>query len=369
MNWGSARDGRSALLASTLLLSGAALLAGTGSPPALAADPAFQLTQGSRGSVGIAQGFSGPGVPRGGPNSIQGGRLGGSPSIQGGVFSSNSSGVVAPGRALRIAAFCTDLLSEPPNSGTRFTGGTKARVTLADGRAVTLANALDTGVLLLRGRNESLNPLRPGGLALSLELVNTSPVPVRIDIPAGETVTPAGQSAQPLPPQAEQLFALATEERLTQSNALQYAVWAARGSTAEDVEQANLTRLSAQDRRRVQDLLDASDIQRQFDRERGTSETRYRAAAEALAPSAEPVTGTAQLPSGSTVEVEGLRDPEGTGLLTVRKEGTAYFYRADFRKRKDGKLDVTLRHLVTGRRIHPYRGYLLVKMQPHHLAS
>lgn len=320
--------------------------------------------QGLQGSSLFGQSgqFGQPNRPSG-QSPFQSGRPGvrGSQSVQGGVFSSNSSGVVAAGRALRLAAFCTDLLSEPPDSNTRFRGGEKSRVTLADGRTLTLASALDAGLVAMRGRNEALNPFRPGGLALSLELVNTSPMPVRVDVPAGEAVTPAGQAAQPLPPNAEGLFALAAEARLSQSNTLQYAVWAARGSTAEEVEQANMTRLPSRDGEQVQELLDASGIQRSFDRERGAAAARFSAATEKLGDDAVPVTGTASLPSGGTAEVEGVRGENGTGLLTVRKDGGKYFYRAEFRNRKDGKLDVTLRHLVTGRRIHPFRGYLLVR--------
>jgi len=307
------------------------------------------------------QGFGQQGRPSG-QNPFQGGRSGvNGTGVQGGVFSSNSSGVIAPGRTLRLAAFCTDLLSEPPDTNTRFRGGEKARVTLAEGRTVTLASALDAGIVVMRGRNESLNPFRPGGLALSLELVNTSPMPVRVEVPAGEAVTPLGQADQPLPRNADALFALASEARLSQSNTLQYAVWAARGSTAEEVEQANMTRLPVQEGEQVQELLDASGIQRKFDRERGATAAKFRAAAEKLGDEAEPVAGTASLPSGGTAEVEGVRSADGTGLVTVNKDGGKYFYRAEFHNRKDGKLDVTLKHLVTGRRIHPFRGYLLVK--------
>lgn len=360
---------RAALTTAALVLGCGAMLASSRYPavsagpipesPQLLAQAFPGPFQGSGSSLGLqGQGFSRPG---GGP--LQSGRSGvlGSQGVQGGVFSSNSSGLVPSGRTLRLAAFCTDLLSEPPDSGTRFRGGEKARITLGDGRSVTLAAALDSGLVALRGRNEALNPFRPGGLALSLELVNTSPLPVRVDIPAGEAVTPVGQPEQPLPTSSDRLFALAAEERLTQSNTLQYAVWAARGSTAEEVEQANMTRLPELEGNRVQALLDASGIERKFDRERGACAAKYREAATKLGADAERITGTASLPSGGTAEVDGLRSEAGAGLITVRKEGGEYFYRAEIRPRKDGKLDVTLKHLVTGGRIHPYRGYLLVR--------
>lgn len=368
----SSRGYRVATAASLAL--GCGILIGTLRGPTAAAAEApgadIRLAQGLTGSFGPFQGagtglgFQGPGFSRpSGQNPFQSNRPGviGTQSIQGGVFSSNSSGVVAPGRTLKLAAFCTDLLSEPPDSTTRFRGGEKARITLADGRALSLAGALESGLVTMRGRNEALNPFRPGGLALSLELVNTSAVPVRVDIPAGEAVTPVGQAEQPLPPNADRLFAVADEARLTQSNTLQYAVWAARGSTAEEVEQANMTQLPTPETRRVQELLDASGIERKFERERGAYAAKYRAAREKLGAEAEELNGSASLPGGGSVEVAGLRDAEGSGLITVRREGGEFFYRAEFRNRKDGKVDVTLKHLVTGRRIHPFRGYLLVK--------
>ncbi|MGV3723584.1 MAG: hypothetical protein ACO1SX_22025, partial [Actinomycetota bacterium] len=160
---------------------------------------------------------------QGGP----GGRPGG--SIQGGVFSSSGSTTVASNGVIQLAAFCTDLLSDPPSAATTFTGGSSARVALADGRRFTLAEALDAGAMRLRGRNDALSPFRSGGLELKLELVNASGQPARLDLPAGASVTPAGQAPQPLPAGSEKLFALAAQHRLSRSNTLQYAVWAARG--------------------------------------------------------------------------------------------------------------------------------------------
>jgi hypothetical protein len=353
---------------------GCGILIGTSRGPTAAAAEVpgtdVRVAQGLSGSfgqlpgTGTGLGFQGPGFSRpSGQNPFQSNRPGvlGAQGIQGGAFSSNSSGVVAPGRTMKLAAFCTDLLSEPPNSATRFRGGERSRITLADGRTLSLASALENGLVTMRGRNEALNPLRPGGLALSLEVVNTSPVPVRVDIPAGETVTPVGQAEQPLPSNADRLFTLAAEARLTQSNTLQYAVWAARGSTVEEVEQANMTQLPAPETRRVQELLDASGIERKFERERGAYAAKYRAVREKLSADAKELSGSASLPGGGNVEVAGLRDAAGSGLITVHREGGEFFYRAEFRNRKDGKVDVTLKHLVTGRRIHPFRGYLLVK--------
>ncbi|MCC2669678.1 MAG: hypothetical protein K0Q72_2149 [Armatimonadetes bacterium] len=320
-----------------------------------------------QGGGQLFQGGNGQGVPGGQGLFQQGGRQ---PRVigtqnQGGAFSSNTSMPVAPGRIAQLTAFCTDLLSDPPNAQTRFRGGDRALVTLADGRSMTLASALENGVVGLRGRNETLNPLRSGGLALTLELVNTAPVPVRIQIPAGEAVTPAGQAAQPLPAGSDRLFAAAAAEGLEGSNTVQYAVWAARGSTAEDVEQANMMQLPRQELTRVQQLLQESGISRKFDRERGAGASRFAAAAKELGEEALPVEGATTFPGGAKAEVEGVRAADGSGVLKVSPErGGEFYYRADFKPRKDGRLDVTLRHLTTGRRIQPYRGYVIVRPAP-----
>ena len=306
---------------------------------------------GGRGQ-GVGQGFQGGGRQPG---------LLGSPN-QGGAFSSNTVAPVAPGRVVQLTAFCTDLLADPPDSRTRFRGSERAQVTLADGRTTTLSNALESGLVALRGRNETLNPLRSGGLALTLELVNTAPMPLRIEVPAGDTVTPNGQAAQPLPAGGERLFTVAAEEGLAGSNTVQYAVWAARGSTAEEVEQANMVRLDRKELARVQDLLNDSGIPRKFDRERGTETGKFAAAAKQLGEDAAEIHGTTTFPGGAKAEIEGVRGTDGSGVVKLSPEkGGEFFYRAEFKTRKDGRFDVTLRHLANGRRIQPYRGYVIVR--------
>lgn len=349
-----------------------ALVPGNGERGSVAAqDGLGRIAQGSFGQ-GLGQqglfGQPGGGGQRFGQQGLLGqqGGPGGRPGggVQGGVFSSSGTTTLAANGGIQLAAFCTDLLSDPPNAATAFTGGGEARVALADGRRFTLAQALDAGALRLRGRNDALSPFRSGGLELKLELVNASGLPARVDLPAGAAVTPAGQAAQPLPDGAGRMFALAAERRLSHSNTLQYAVWAARGSTAEEVEQANMVRLPEEELTQVQGLLDESGIRRTFDSARGAYARRYSESAKALAANGTPVVGAAGLPNGTRVAVEGVRAPDGSGLLAVRPaKGGEFFYQADFRNRKDGGLDVTLRNLTTGRKIHVLRGYLLVRPQ------
>jgi len=368
--------GKVAWTAGAVLLFSVVALSGSTQNHASAAESkpiqlaqAFGLPGGSGGPFGqqgLGQGFGQQGVGQGfgqqrfGQQGGPGGRPGG--GAQGGVFSSSGSTTIAANGVLQLAAFCTDLLSDPPTPTTHFTGGANTLVALADGRRFTLAEALEAGAFRLKGRNDALNPFSAGGLELKLELVNTSGLPARVELAAGTTVTPAGQAPQPLPAGSDRMFALAAQRRLSHSNTLQYAVWAARGSTAEEVEQANMVRLPKDELEQVQELLDESGISREFDTKRGAYARHYAESVKELGEDATPVVGTAGLPNGTRVDVEGVRTTDGTGLVTVRPpKGGEFFYRAAFRNRKDGGLDVTLRNLATGRKVHVLRGYLLVR--------
>lgn len=294
---------------------------------------------------GLGQGFPGGNqlgqFPGGGP----GGR-------QGGVFGSSGSQVLASNAEVRLAAFCTDLLSDPPDGTTRFTGGGTTLVAFADGRQMPLSEALAGNLLSLRGHDDSFDPVRrDGSLALDLFLANHSGMPVRLSFTAGTAVTPSGQSAQAFPPGSERLFALAEARRLSRSNTLQYAVWAARGSTAEEVEQANLIKLPAMEIGRVQSLLTDSGLRRDFDRNRGLYEARYEEAVEKLGSRGTPVTGSTVVPLGGRAAVEGVRTAEGKGYVTIRvlQSRARFFYAAQFSDGKNGRTRVKLLHLVTGK--------------------
>jgi hypothetical protein len=329
-------------------------------------EPRLLLAQ-AFGQQGFGQGFG----QQGGGGPFQGGQLqrGGTGMSQfqggrqGGAFTSGGVFGVGPGQTVQLAAACTDLLAEPPDETTRFTGGNSGEVMLADGSATTLAGAIQSGVLAVRGRSDSFDPIRrDGSLLLDLYLVNTSRVPVQVAVQPGATVTPSGQSEQALP-QAERLLALAARKGFSRSNTVQYAVWAARGNTAEEVEQTNMLRLHGEEIAHVQSLLDGSGIERRFDRDRGVYPARYEAAAERLPEERDTVKGTTFLLNGYKAAVEGLRAADGKGVVTVkplRANGGEFFYGAEFKDRKDGKVEVKLIHLATGRPLRANRGSLLL---------
>lgn len=358
---------RSWLLAFSLA-GGAALLAGAhpsqsapvapatydGTPPHLLLAQALGGFTGSGGGVSGFLPGSGTQVAQSGR---QGGFLPGGGGIGGSVFG------LAPGGTFQLAALCTDLLSDPPDATTHFSNTKGTQVATADGGVLALNEAIQSGLVGIRGRRDTFDPIRrDGSLALDLYLVNLSRQPVRVALQPGTTLTPQGQSEQTLPAGAERLPAEAAQRGITALNTLQFAVWGARGSTVEEVEQANMFRLSAGEVERVQGLLDACGIQREFDRERGVTEKRYADAARKLGDAAEAVDGTAYLASGAKASLTGFRNADGVGVVTIHPQRASgdFRYSARFQERKDGRTVVKLFYLANGRPAHANRGELVL---------
>jgi len=298
-------------------------------------------------------GFPGGGFPGGigqGPGGFPGGGPGGR---QGGFFSQGGFERLASGQTVRLAAFCTDLMADPPDAGTRFAGGDGTLVAFGDAEPVPLAAALKSGRLTLRGRDDSFDPVRrDGSLALDLYLTNQSGLPARVSLAPGTAVTPEGQGAQALPAGADRLVTLANHRGLARANTMQFAVWAARGSTVEDVEQTNMLKLPTMEVNRVQSLLRDAGLRQQFERNRGLYAIRYEDLAANL-PGATPVQAATSVPLGGRATVTGLRGADGKGLVTVKVHQSRgeFFYRAEFTQGKDGRTRAKLFHLMTGRPI------------------
>jgi hypothetical protein len=357
-----------------LSLAGAAALLGGANPshgePATPLDatdttPPVLLAQALGGFPGSgASGF----LPGGGAQLAQGGRQGG--FLPGGFSSGVGGGAgaarlasIAPGGTLQLAALCTDLLSDPPDATTHFDVAKGTQVASADGAVLSLNDALQTGLLGIRGRRDTFDPIRrDGSLALDLYVVNLTRQPVRVALQAGSTLTPQGQTEQTLPAGAERLPLEAARQGITSLNTLQFAVWGARGSTTEEVEQANMFRLPQAEVDRVQDLLDACGISKAFDRQRGVAEKRYADAEKKLGEDAEEVSGSAYLTSGYKASISGYRNGSGVGVVTVHplRYGGDFRYGAKFQDQKDGRTLVKLFYLANGRPAHANRGELMM---------
>jgi hypothetical protein len=334
-----------------------------GEPPLLLAQFGMPGMGGGMGMGGM--GMGGMGMGGAGMGGGMGGFGGQMAQFQGGGFPRGGFAELPPGQPTQIAALCTDLLSDPPDGTTRFVGGATAdrsAVAFADGSSFSLAQALGRGLVGIRGRDDSYDPVRrDGSLALDLYLVNLTRLPARLELVAGTTITPRGQAQQPLPEAADRLFALGQQRNLSYTNTMQFAVWGARGSTAEDVEQTQMVSLPDRELARVQGLLTASGAIEVFDRERGRYEALYARAEKELPAEADPLAGSTTLAGARRAQVEGYRLPDGTGLVTVApSRGGEFFYRAEFKDRRDGKVEVRLTHLVSGRPIRANGGGFLL---------
>jgi hypothetical protein len=227
---------------------------------------------------------------------------------------------------------------------------------------VPLDKALEMGMVSLTGKQNSFMPFgRGGNLLLQLQLVNRTREPIRVLVARGDTVTPVGQPAQPLPEGADRMFEAAAAQRVSLTNATQFAVWGARGSTAEEVEQANMMTLKDADVERAQALLDSAGIKRVFDRERGASAARYEQEAKRLGEAAQEVGGYTYLANGKRAKVTGLQGEDGSGVVTVLPpQGGEYRYSARFTDRSGAKSSVQLFQLATNRPVRVNRGSLLL---------
>ncbi len=314
----------------------------------------------SGGLPGGGSGFGNSGSPFGGGGFSSGsgfgpfggsGRGGSAPGSAGRGDGGIGGFAMAPGQSVELAAACTDLFLEAPDATTRMEGGAGSEVFLSSGDVVGLDRALASEMLVLTGTPRSATLFGPSSPLLKLRLTNASQQRLAVRVLPGTHVIPQGQSTSRLSGDAAKLFTLARDQKLP-DRVLQQAVWAARGSSLEDVEQTQITRVAPKDAERVQQLLDEAGLKLKFDRGRSEYVRRYEDAQDAISTKSAPaeVRGSAFLQDGSKVAIEGMRAADGNGVVTLkpqRREGE-FRYRAEFTSRKDGRLGVKLFHLVTG---------------------
>jgi hypothetical protein len=311
---------------------------------------------GGPGGIGSAQ-FPGSGQFPGGPGGI--GR-------QGGLGLGPGSGMLATGRSVQIAANCTDLFLSGPDAKTAYSVvGDTGLVQLAGGPTLTLGQAVATGVVVIRGPGLGVGSAIMNPNLITLYLTNAASAPIRYDLPPGLLFVPVGQSLGTVPAGLDRLVAQAGSARLLGKAPLQLAVWAARGSTREDVEAIRIEAVLDRDAQTTQQLLDASGIERVFDRERGDYARRYAADAKQLSDAAA-FEGTAHLGTGKAVTVDGYRAKDETGLIALHlvKGSGDFYYRARFQPAGKNKLVAHLGQLKTGYPLEANRGEIQVTLKP-----
>ncbi len=309
-------------------------------------DAPIRLAQFGRPGGGFNQG--------GGSNQGGGFNQGGRGGSQGGILPGGGTFTLAAGKSAPLLAFCTDLFAEPPTGDARFRiAAADALVTLPGGSELSLTEAIQRGVLAVRGHSNSFDPVgRAGSLALDLHLGNFSQTPVQVSFRRGAQLTPQGQSDQSVPPEIDKVLELASKKALTYKNTVQYAVWASQGRTLEDVEQSYFARLSSDEVGKVQGLLDGAGLEKKFDRERGAYEKRFESMKKELGDSAKQVSGTALRAGGARLSVDVFHGEKNEGVARVKTAaGDTFYCRAAVEYRPTGGARISLRHLVTGRRL------------------
>lgn len=224
-----------------------------------------------------------------------------------------------------------------------------------------LQQALDAGALVLRGAEAPRSILSRNSPVYTIKftLTNPSKTPVRVQVPGAARIVPAGQSGDASEVLAR-IMAEGVKNRLEGTPALACAVWAARGSTREDVEQTVMGTLAPKEVARAQDLLARAQVKQVFDRDTGTYEKMFDQAAGRIK-DGEEFAGRATLPDRTQVEVEGVRGPDGKGVVAVMpiKSDATFFYNATFQA-KQGKVQITLTHMKSGRQLEVHGGQINV---------
>jgi hypothetical protein len=311
------------------------------------------------GGIGAGQ------FPGGGGGGGIGGPGGGAGrGFQGGFALGPREGVIASGGSVQIAASCTDLFLSTPDHTTRFSTAPDAgQVQLADGTALPLSQALQNGLLVLRGRRPVGEPTAASFYVLALYLSNPGPQPVRFAVRRGALFTPAGQSVGEVPEGMNRLLEVPGASRIVGTAPMACAVWGARGSTRADVEETLMTTLPASDAKRTQELLNAAGIQKIFDREPDAYEKLYDQAADKLK-DAEEFAGQAELRVGKTARVEGVRGADGQGVITLRmnRGGGVFHYRATIEKLGARRMVAKLTHLKSSRPLDVHRDGLVINL-------
>jgi hypothetical protein len=271
---------------------------------------------------------------------------------------------LSPGQPVRLALNCLDLFAATPTNRVAFTAPSgDGAVTQADGRELTLAQALEAGVLNVRGRGPADPARRERGEWYDVYVTNLADQPVHLSLPAGTLLVPAGQQVPDVRSGVRRLLAAAGAHGLLGSDTVAHAVWATRGFTREDVEETTMAPLSDTAARQVQVLLAAADLGYQFDRGPGEYTRLYEQKRSGLGDEAASVRGTALLPDGRTADAQVRMAPDGRAVvaLTPDKGRSSLYYAGQVLSRHEERLQLALSHLKTGGPLEVAQGPITIR--------
>jgi hypothetical protein len=273
---------------------------------------------------------------------------------------------VLPGQETRLALYCVDLFNDTPTDRHEFSTAADPRaVVVAAGEQMSLQEAIAAGFLSVRGHDPVSDPPRRDGRQwIDLYLTNHTRTPVHVSYPAGFAFVPKGRAAPALAAGMVRMLETAYEARLTGSDTLAYAMWASRGFTRRDVEETQLRPIPDEEAAVVQKLLDAGGIAQRFDRESGAYKELLAKREQNLGDEPQPIQGAATLASGARLTVTGKRNAAGRAVVALQpaRSTDPLYYEARVRTVRNGRMELELIHLKTGKLVPVYDGKLSVRL-------
>lgn len=268
---------------------------------------------------------------------------------QRGIGMSPMDFILPPGQTRQVAAYCGNLLADTPSHRDRYTPDAGAgKVLFADGRQMALREAVQAGLLQMRGRGP-LDPRRPAGvLWVDFYLVNRSAVPMRVAMPAGAVFRPEGDKRDV--PQVRPLAAALNDAGAGGSDIACYATWVATGSTRADLEHTLVRLLSDDEVQQVNEALDASGAGAKVKEGRDEYTDLYDKALKELGAEVTLRKKDLRLSGGAAATLTVTRGPEKRGVAQLRtRAGDVLSYGAEVTDAQNGEWRVTLIHLKTGK--------------------
>ncbi|MDH7570404.1 MAG: hypothetical protein QHJ73_12560 [Armatimonadota bacterium] len=251
---------------------------------------------------------------------------------------------LAPGEVFMMAAYCGALLDDPPTYRDLYLPAPgSGRVRDVEGFQYDLREAVESGMVLVRGRGPADRPRLDRGYWIDLYLVNLTPRPLEVAAAAGAVFQPLARTGRL--PASYRFVSRLQDPRLTGSDVACFAAWAATGSTRADIEHT-LARLVTDEEAALCGTLLGTPLKE------GTGEYQslFRRATEALGADPAQRFRAVRFPSGLNATLVVRRGAHGRAVAEAQTAaGRSLYYGATVAETSGGRWQVQLTHLKTGK--------------------
>lgn len=270
-----------------------------------------------------------------------------------------------PGQAQMVVAYCGSLLGDAPTFRDRYLpaeGG--GSVALEGGPSLDLREAVETGMLLVRGPSPLEVGRRGPGLWVDLYAVNTSPMPLWVEIRPGAVFRPVG-SAPAKVPRLQKLASILGEAGLAGTDLACLATWVATGSTRADLEHTLVRLLTEAEIEGVRRALSEAKLPQTVPDGSEEYATRYAEALAGLGKETARREAAVRFPSGLEATLVIIRSSSGQAVAQARTAaGRTLSYGATVQGDPAGAWTVQLLNLKTGRPVPGLPQYVLAPPEP-----